>query len=102
MVPFFMAEGNADRQTRIAREFWFDRDIDGRWLVCAVKPDVQHPRVDGGDTYNLGAIVVTDSQVIAFIEMLGELIADPAQFGEEPTFVAFPQDDHEQTGRHDD
>lgn len=94
LVPFFIAEGDTERQARVARELWFDRDIDGRWLVCAVKPD--HPATQGhDDAHNLGAIVITDPQAIAFIELLGELVADPAQFGHEPAFASFSEDDRE-------
>ncbi len=77
----------------IDRDVWFDRDIDGRWLVWAghhhttTLPEA----VEGeGDT---GAIVVKDPTVIAFIDLLGELIADPAKFRDEPTFACPQQDD---------
>jgi hypothetical protein len=60
------------------REIWFDRDIDGRWLVWA--GDVSN------DPSRVGAIVVRDPHAIAFIEMLAELIVDPTRFHDEPTF----------------
>jgi hypothetical protein len=74
--------GHSETQT-LFRDVWFDRDIDGRWLVWAG----HHPgtmMVDGED--EIGAIVVKDTHVAAFIEMLGELIANPAAFSEEPAF----------------
>jgi hypothetical protein len=63
------------------REFWFDRDIDGRWLVGVTG-------TGQGDEDDLGAIVVKDKTIIAFIESLGNLIANPAQFSGEPVLFA--------------
>ncbi len=74
------------------RDVWFDRDIDGRWLVWAGRHNATAlpDEVEGeGAT---GAIVVKDPTVIAFIDLLGELIADPARFRDEPTFSC-PRDD---------
>lgn len=68
----------------ISRDVWFDRDIDGRWLVWAGRHE-SNPRV-GGEDDEIGAIIVKDPQVAAFIDMLGELIANPAKFHHEPTF----------------
>lgn len=75
----------------IDRDVWFDRDFDGRWLVWAGRHDATAlpAEVEGGDT---GAIVVKDPTVIAFIDLLGELIANPAKFRDEPTFSC-PRDD---------
>ncbi|MBA3275626.1 MAG: hypothetical protein H0T72_07520 [Chloroflexia bacterium] len=74
-------------------DIWFDRDIDGRWLVWAGRRD--EAAVPGTDEENddTGAIVVKDPGAIAFIEMLGELIADPARFHDEPTFPCWPGKD---------
>jgi hypothetical protein len=60
----------------LEREFWFDRDIDGRWLVGAAK--ARRP----GDEIT-GAIVVKDPTVTAFIELLGTLVAEPERFADE-------------------
>lgn len=57
-----------------SRELWFDKDIDGRWLIGVV---------DTADTGRTGAIVVRDATVSAFIEILGNLVADPEQFADE-------------------
>jgi hypothetical protein len=62
------------------RDLWFDRDIDGRWLVGVTDST-------GLDQERLGAIVVKDAAVGRFIEMLGELIADRDKFTEEPVLV---------------
>ncbi len=70
----------------ISRDVWFDRDIDGRWLVWAGRHG-SRPAGDSGHE-ETGAIVVKDPQVAAFIEMLGELIANPAKFHDEPVFRA--------------
>ncbi len=77
----------------VNRDVWFDRDIDGGWLVWAGRRD--EAAVPGTDEENndIGAIVVKDPSAIAFIELLGELIADPARFRDEPTFPCSPGDD---------
>jgi hypothetical protein len=62
------------------RELWFDRDINGRWLVGVTDPDAS----EGQDT---GAIVVKDETVSAFIELLGKLIRDPDRFADEPVLL---------------
>ena len=75
------------RETReIERDVWFDQDIDGRWLVWAGRHDAAALPMDGKDEMDAGSIVVRDPTVIAFIDMLGELIADPAKFHNEPSF----------------
>jgi hypothetical protein len=79
----------------ITRDVWFDRDIDGRWLVWAGRHDSRPP---GGGEDETGAILVKDPQVAAFIEMLGELIANPGKFRDEPTF-GVPQSDAQPEGR---
>ncbi len=70
----------------IERDVWFDQDIDGRWLVWAGRHDPVAAPMDGDDEMDTGSIVVRDPTVAAFIEMLGELIADPAKFHDEPSF----------------
>ncbi len=71
----------------IDREIWFDRDIDGRWLVWAGRHDGVAIPGDDDRHEDTGAIVVRDPGTIAFIELLGELFANPARFHDEPTFV---------------
>lgn len=82
-MPFSILVGDDDRPASVRRELWFDQDIDGRWLVWAGRHSAD-PRLDGED--DSGAIVVKDPQVVAFIEMLGELIAKPDRFHHEPVF----------------
>ena len=78
---------NGHRETHeIERDVWFDQDIDGRWLVWAGRHDAPSVTHNGQDEMDTGSIVVKDATVAAFIEMLGELIADPAKFHDEPTF----------------
>lgn len=60
----------------LEREFWFDRDIDGRWLIGAIDPR----RADDEIT---GAIMVKDPRISAFIEVLGTLVAEPERFADE-------------------
>ncbi len=78
---------NGHREIReIERDVWFDQDIDGRWLVWAGRHVATSLPHDGDDEMDTGSIVVRDPTVVAFIEMLGELIADPAKFHDEPSF----------------
>ncbi len=76
----------------IDRDVWFDRDIDGRWLVWAGRHDATMSAEDIDAESDTGAIVTKDPTVIAFIDQLGELIANPAKFHHEPTF-SLPKDD---------
>jgi hypothetical protein len=62
------------------RELWFDRDIDGRWLV-----GVTDPARDG--EVDTGAIVVKDETISAFIDQLGKLIVQPDAFSDEPVLI---------------
>ncbi len=77
----------------INRDVWFDRDIDGRWLVWAGRRDRATLPEDTEVNDDTGAIIVKDPGAIAFIELLGELITDPARFRDEPTFPCSPGDD---------
>jgi hypothetical protein len=61
-------------------DLWFDRDIDGRWIVCV-------PVSNASDDQGIGAIVVRDETVGAFIELLGKLIAEPEKFVDEPVLL---------------
>jgi hypothetical protein len=74
-------EGNVD----VVRDLWFDRDIDGRWLVWA--QDYTSTPQDGHDDAPTGAIVVRNQDVSAFIEQLGRLLTDPVAFAHEPVFL---------------
>ncbi len=84
MLPFSIDEDGDNARQTVQRELWFDRDLDGRWLVCAAMH--REPRLDGegDDTDDVGAIVVTNAQIAAFIDMLADLVKDPAQFRDEP------------------
>jgi hypothetical protein len=71
----------------VIQEIGFDRDLDGRWTIWAKRmPDDDGYRPGFGEDDSLGAIIVTDPTVSAFIELLGELVADPSQFRHEPRF----------------
>jgi hypothetical protein len=59
------------------RELWFDRDIDGRWLVGVTDPPTSAEA-------NTGAIVVRNQTVAVFIELLGKLVIEPENFADEP------------------
>ena len=75
----FRVEADAPpRAVSMRRELWFDRDINGHWLVCAARQQ--------GIGADLGAIVVTDPRVGDFIAMLAELVAHPDWFTDEPRF----------------
>jgi len=69
-------ENGHEEEARFERELWFDRDIDGRWLVGATNPQ-------RGSDESTGAIVVKNPTVSAFIELLGNLVAEPEQFADE-------------------
>jgi hypothetical protein len=69
-------EDGHQEEVWLEREFWFDRDIDGRWLVGATNPW-------RADDENFGAIVVKDPRISAFIELLGTLLAEPERFADE-------------------
>ena len=69
----------------VVRDIWFDRDIDGRWLVWVQNNDTG--RGDGSDDCPTGAIVVKNQDAISFIQQLGKLIVDPSAFEHEPVFV---------------
>lgn len=71
--------GDRSDRREFQRELWFDRDINGRWLVGVADQD-QHQ----GDCR--GAIIVKDPGVSQFIELLGELLCDPEKFSDEPVF----------------
>jgi hypothetical protein len=66
-------------------DVWFDRDIDGRWLVWAQNHDKDS--TDGNVDGSTGAIVVRNRDAISFIEQLGQLVVDPAAFEDEPEFL---------------
>jgi hypothetical protein len=67
----------------VKRDLWFDRDDDRSWVVWAQdRPWDDHLPAEG--EVALGSIVVTNPAVMAFIDQLGELLADPARFRHEP------------------
>jgi hypothetical protein len=75
----------------VKRDLWFDRNDGTSWLVWAQQrswESEEPPAEDDPEAATLGAIVVTDPVVMAFIEQLGELLVDPARFRHEPRFVA--------------
>lgn len=79
-------DGHSETRS-IECDVWFDQDIDGRWLVWAGRHQ-SNPLFESEGA--MGAIVVEDPHVAAFIEMLGELIANPSRFKDEPTFECPP------------
>jgi hypothetical protein len=82
-----LVKGDHPTVLSFQRELWFDRDIDGRWLVGVADPtSVPQER--------LGAIVVKDVGIGMFIELLGQLIADPERFADEPVVLGTFGDDH--------
>ena len=67
-------------ETLLDRELWFDLDIDGRGLVG----------VNGADPAGepmMGAVIVRDKAIGYFIETLGQLIANPAEFAHDPVLM---------------
>lgn len=70
----------------IDREIWFDRDIDGRWLVWVQDREQSAEPLDNSDDGPTGAIVVQNRDVRTFIEQLARLLVDPAEFEHEPVF----------------
>ena len=68
-------EDGPRKELWLEREFFFDRDIDGRWLVGAINPQPTGTEI-------IGAIVVKDPRVGAFIELLGTLVAEPERFAD--------------------
>jgi hypothetical protein len=87
-MPFRIVPKDGRAPIQVHRELWFDQDIDGKWLVVASKDGATGPDGDHDYDADVGAIVVTDPRVVAFIELLGELVADPARFAHEPRFEA--------------
>ncbi len=62
----------------VYREFWFDRDSDGSWIVSAMRPEA--PEVHGDRPG--GSIRVTGPAVRGFLEDLFRMLADPDGFGD--------------------
>jgi len=69
----------------VHRDLWFDRDIDGSWTIVVMLPE--DATVKGGYPNDApsGGILVTDPVIQAFIDRLGQLLADPEAFGENET-----------------
>ena len=78
--------GEHDHTQWLTRDLWFDRDIDGKWIVWAQsKLPASQDAVDDEDS-DIGSIIVTHPAVIAFIDQLGALLVDPGKFSHEPRF----------------
>jgi len=82
-TPITIGEDDPPTSVSVCRDWWFDQDINGRWLICVMRAH------DAGGVAEFGSLVVTDPRVSDFIATLGRLIADPDQFTDEPGF-AFP------------
>ena len=80
---FAITDGEEISMT-LRRVLWFDQDIDGRWLVWATSEDAVSGTAAQHEPSRAGAIVVKDAKVRAFIAMLGELLAHPDRFEDEP------------------
>ena len=80
-------EGDTDNLTVwFTSDLWFDRDLDGKWIVWSQQ---RHPGSRDGDDdtrENMGSIIVTDPRVVTFIELLSQLLVDPARFSDELRF----------------
>ena len=85
-LPLAIVPTHASEPVQVTRELWFDQDTDGRWLVVAVNHDTARHNGFGEQREELGSIVVTDPRVVAFIEMLADLVVEPARFEDEPRF----------------
>jgi hypothetical protein len=70
----------------IRRDLWFDRDVDGRWLIWAKREAQAALNGEGDRPEAVGAIVVRDATAIALIDELAQLLVDPGQFRDEPVF----------------
>jgi hypothetical protein len=79
-----LENGHVDKRV-IDRDVWFDRDLNGQWLVWALAHDGNPTYVD--DVPDTGAIAVRNPDAIAFIELLAQLIDNPPAFGHEPIFT---------------
>lgn len=77
----FQIMSTSGDEVMLRRQLWFDQDTEGRWLVWAATPDAV-----GDLTTELGAIVVEDPIVAAFLEQLSQLVAYPQRFAHEPRF----------------
>lgn len=81
-ATFTIERDDACPPAPIRRELWFDQDVDGQWLICAVEPEGR------GRAGGIGAVVLTDPRVADFIDTLAQLVEDPAQFRDEPRFYS--------------
>ena len=82
-TQFSITDGEEVSMT-LRRVIWFDQDIDGRWLVWATSEDAVSGMAVQAEPSRVGAIVVKDPKIGAFIAMLGELLAHPDRFEDEP------------------
>ena len=81
---FSIVDGEETSLT-LRRVVWFDRDIDGHWLVWASDDAGTSPPLTTERSAEVGAIIVRDPVVIAFIEQFADLVAHPGRFADEPT-----------------
>lgn len=62
----------------VHREFWFDEDTDGTWLVLAMRSEAPEAHGDRPG----GSIRVDSPAVRGFLEDLFRMLADPEGFGD--------------------
>jgi len=79
-APCCFQFGDGQRSQVLPRQLWFDRDIDGRWLVWS---STASPTSDG-DESAVGSMIVNDPAVATFLESLASMVAQPARFQHEP------------------
>ena len=84
----FSVVNGEETSITLRRVVWFDRDIDGHWLVWAADDAGPSPQLFAEGSAEVGAIIVRDPAVIAFIEHLADLVAHPGQYADEPTIGA--------------
>ena len=75
----------------VRRELWFDQDIDGRWVIWVSEDRGPRDIPEAESPVGVGALIVRDPTVAAFLETLGELVLEPDHFAHEPRFGTDPQ-----------
>ena len=79
-APCCFQFGDGHLSEVLPRHLWFDRDIDGRWVVwssaAGTSPD--------DDESDVGSMIVNDPAVTTFLESLAAMVAQPARFQHEP------------------
>ena len=84
----FSIVNGEETSVTLRRVVWFDRDIDGHWLVWAADDAGASPQFPTAGSAELGSIIVRDPAIIGFIEQLADLVAHPGQYADEPTLGA--------------